>query len=308
MDATVADRHRRRARKACDRDNARRTDPRGGGRAPRRAPSPAAYPRPPARRAPRHRGGGDPALPPRCACLPHRFPRRGRLLRHLGVLDHVPPPGRGRAPRPDLARRFLGTTDPPAPPRPGRVPPGRRRGRRVRRNRLRKARAPRGSPLDDRVRGQLAPDRHIELLRRHRHRFPARAHVVAGDRGAVLSRLAPRDRRLVGVAARAAAHVGARHDRRRDHLGGPVVRPLGCRLRRAGVHGNRRARLRAADRRPRRDRGDHPLGAETRAAPRPMAGPRSPRPSSRSDWAPSAPREAATSRGARSPCLWRPSS
>ena len=120
-----------------------------------------------------------------------RLPRRQHVLRPVGIPHHLAPAGRvGPSPH-HPARPVLGPPGPaaaagPAPPagRRGRLRPLLRHPRRVRQPPPRLA-------VDAVLRGQLALHRRrVQLLRRSRPAVPALPHVVAGDRGAVLHRVA----------------------------------------------------------------------------------------------------------------------
>ena len=193
-------------------------------------------------------GVGEPGrgIPPR---LPRRRqPRRRRLLRHLGLADHLAPPRRARPQRAHRPRPLLGR--PRAPPHAGQP-----HGHRPRRGAVATARHRGGIVAARRpVRNVLVVElghhqRWRRLLGALWRRVATDPLLVAGHRGAVLPR----------VAARRAGHrgggqaVSSRYPGRRvDHGSGP-------RRRLGAVHGR-------AVRPGRSDRGVH---EHLRPSPRP---------------------------------------
>ena len=211
-----------------------------------------------ARRPARRRGGGGAAVPRGRLLGPWRVPRGRGVLRSVGLPDHLAAAGRMEPEDNDQAWCVLGAAGAAAVA--GAVLPG-RRDRAVLRGRGLRAGDPRSQGRRDlgaHVLEQLASDRRgKQLFRRHRAGVAARAHVVAGDRGAVLRRVAdPGARRAVAgpsprepIEPSSAARSLRCHDRGRDRLGSGHRNPVRRRSQSGSrVLRDRHARVRPADR------------------------------------------------------------
>ena len=250
---------------ACRRRRGRRPEPPAGsagrsGRAVRRAvPGPSRGDR----RDPGAGGPRGPLLSRRLRLGRRRLPGRRRLLRPVGLPDHRDPPRRVAADGHDRAARLLPAAGPAAPAGALPAPARRRRLRRDRHpGRARPAARRRAGGPD--LRHELVPDREpAVVLPGARPTVAPPAPVVAGDRGAVLPRLAARPARPGPPDQRPDRAAVRPRRRRRRRVDGLDVDPLPAL--RGPVPGLLRHRYpggEPADRLGPRDRlaGDHPAG------------------------------------------------
>ena len=170
----------------------RRASRAGHGTSPvRRAGAPARVPTGARRHPGALRARGD-RVPLRVPMGQGRIPRRGRVLRALGLPDHDAARARVPAGPGDRAHRVLGPARPPPAPGPVPRPDLRRALHPPLRRALGAGRDPQRRHREPLLRRELAVrDRPAVLLHALLRGIAAAAHVVARDRGAVLHRVAP---------------------------------------------------------------------------------------------------------------------